>query len=74
MKKIFSTENHVFHSLVGPSEKKKLQLTYKWLQIGTLSPKFDKFYFFVNTPHHFSMICKKILKFLSLFKVWNLNS
>ena len=46
MKKLISTKNRVFISLVGPSETGKSQLIYNWLKIGTFQPKFDKIYFF----------------------------
>ena len=46
MKKLISTKNRVFISLVGPSETGKPQLIYKWLKIGKFQPKFDKFKFF----------------------------
>ena len=46
MKKVISTKNRVFISLVGPSETGKSQFIYNWLKIGTFQPKFDKIYFF----------------------------
>ena len=46
MKKLISTKNRVFNSLVGPSENRKLPLIYNWLKLGTFQPKFDKIYFF----------------------------
>ena len=46
MNKLISTKNRVFISLVGPSETRKLQLTYNWLKIGTFQPNFVKIYFF----------------------------
>ena len=42
MSNLISTNIRVFKSLVGPFEKGKSQLFYKWLQIGTFEPKFDK--------------------------------
>ena len=45
MNKSISTKNRVFISLVGPSETEKSQLTYNWLKVGTIQPKFDKKYF-----------------------------
>ena len=48
MKKLISTKNLVFFSLVGPSETEKSQLIYNWLKIGTFQPKFDKIYFFYH--------------------------
>ena len=49
MNKLISTKI-VFISLVGPSETGKSQLIYNWLKIGIFQPKFDKIYFFINTP------------------------
>ena len=46
MNKLISTKNRVFISLVGASETVKSQLIYKWLNVGTFQPKFDKIYFF----------------------------
>ena len=46
MKKLISTKNRVFISLVGPSETGKWQFIYNWHKIGTFQPKFDKIYFF----------------------------
>ena len=46
MNKLIFSKNRVFISLVGPSETGKLQLIYKWLNIGTFQTKFDKIYFF----------------------------
>ena len=47
MKKLISTKNRVFISLVGPSETaEKTQLLYNRLKIGTFQPKFDRIYFF----------------------------
>ena len=46
MKKVISTKNRVFISLVGPSETGKSQLLDNWLKIGTFQPTFDKIYFF----------------------------
>ena len=46
MKKLISTKNRVFISLVGPFETGKSQLIYNWLKIGTFQPKFDQIYFF----------------------------
>ena len=46
MKKLISTKNRVFISLVGPSETGKSQLIYNWLQIGRFQSKFEKIYFF----------------------------
>ena len=46
LKKLISTKNPVFISLVGPSETGKSQFIYNWLKIGTIQPKFDKIYFF----------------------------
>ena len=46
MKKLISTKNRVFISLVGPSEPRKSQLIYNWLTAGKFQPKFDKICFF----------------------------
>ena len=46
MKKVVSTKNRFFVSLVRPSETGKSQLIYNWLKIGTFLLKFDNFYFF----------------------------
>ena len=46
MKKLISTKNRVFISLVGPSETGKTQLFYNWLKNETFQPKSDKIYFF----------------------------
>ena len=59
MNKLISTKNRVFISLVGSFEKRKSQLIYNWLKIGTFQPKFEKKYF-INTPSHITMLCKKI--------------
>ena len=45
MKKLISTKNRVFLSLVGPFETGNSQLIYVWLKNGTFQPKFDKNYF-----------------------------
>ena len=60
MNKLISTKNRVFISLVGPSETGKSQLIYNRLKIGTIQPKFDKIYFFINILNLFTMLCKKI--------------
>ena len=46
MKKLISTKNRVFISLVGPGESRKSQLIYQWLKKDTFQPKFDKILFF----------------------------
>ena len=46
MKKLISTKNRVFISLVGPSETRKSQPIYNWLKVGLFQSKFDKIYFF----------------------------
>ena len=51
MNNLISTKNRVFFSLVGPSETGKSQLIYKWLKIGTIQLKFDKFYLFYQHSH-----------------------
>ena len=47
MKKIISTKERIFISLVGPSGSGKSHLVFDWLKIGTFQPAFDrKFYFY----------------------------
>ena len=67
MKKLISTKNRVFTSLVGPAETGKLQFIYNWLKVGTFQPKFDKNYFFINIPNLFTMLCKSKMKVSSFF-------
>ena len=66
MNKLFSTENRVFISMVGPSETGKQKLIYIWLKIGTFQPKFEKICFFINVPNLFTMLCQKKLRISSL--------
>ena len=70
MIKSISIKNGVFISLVGPPETGKLQFIYTYLTIGTFQLEFVKF-FFINTPSHFRMLCKKTLKMSSFF--WCVN-
>ena len=51
MKKLISTENGIFISLVGPSDSGKTYLIDEWLKVATFQPKFDKIYFFYQHPH-----------------------
>ena len=44
--KLVSTKNLFLILLVGPSERRKSQLFYNWLEIGHFQQKFDKNYFF----------------------------
>ena len=44
MNKIFSTENRVLVSLVGPSKTRKFKRIYNWLKIETFQPKFETFF------------------------------
>ena len=46
MNKIFSTNERIFISLVGPSGSGKSRIIFDWLQIGTFQPEFDKIYYF----------------------------
>ena len=69
MKKVISTENRVFMSLVGPSETGKYNLFTIGSRKEPFNQKLTKFPFFINTLGHFLMLCKKGLKILSLFKV-----
>ena len=69
MKQFFSTKNRVILSLARPTETGQSQLFYSCLKIETFQPHFVKFIFFIDTPSHFMMLCKKKLKVLSLFKV-----
>ena len=48
--KLISTITRFFISLVGSSETVNTQLVYNWLKIETFQQKFDKNYFFINTP------------------------
>ena len=70
MNNLISTTNRVLISLVGPSKTWKSQLIYNWLESGTFQPKIDNF--FVKTPSHFMMLCKKRLKTgdFSRCKLW----
>ena len=69
MKKLISTKNPVFISLVGPSETRKSQFFHSWLKNGTSQPKFDNVYFFINALRHSMMLRKNRLKISSLLKV-----
>ena len=46
MNKLVSTKNHIFISLVEPSDSGKTYLIHKWLKVATFQPNFDKIYFF----------------------------
>ena len=46
MNKIIFTKERDLISLVGPSGSGKLHHVYEWLKIGTIQPKFDKFFYF----------------------------
>ena len=46
MNRLISTKNRVFISLVSPSETRKSEFNYNWLENGTFQQKFDKIYFF----------------------------
>ena len=61
MRKVFSTKNRVFISLVDPSEAGKLQLVYNWLKIGTFRKNFDKIYFsYQNSQPLYNVMQKEI--------------
>ena len=49
----------MFTSLGGPFKSGKLQFTYNWLKIGTVSPKFDKFYLLFK---HYSQLLFDVLQ------------
>ena len=59
LQKIASCRSVYITSLVGSSETGKSELINDWLKIGTFQPEFDKFYFFINTPTHFTLLCKR---------------
>ena len=44
MKKIISTKERFFISLVEPSGSGKSHLIFEWLKIDTFQPKFDKIF------------------------------
>ena len=73
MNKLISTKNHIFISLVGPSDSGKTYLIHEWLKVGTFQPKFDKTYFFYQHPQALYDVMKKKLIFLNFFKVYALN-
>ena len=50
MKKLISTKNRFFISLVGSSDSGKTYLIHEWLKVGTFQPKFDKTYFLHQHP------------------------
>ena len=60
MKKLISSKNRVFLSLVGPSETENPQRFQNWLKIGNFQPELDKKHFFNNTRSHFTTLCKKV--------------
>ena len=63
MKKIISTKERIFISLVGPSGSGKPHLIFDWLKIGTFQPAFNKF-FLINIINFFIVKCKKNLNFI----------
>ena len=62
MNRLISPKNRVFISLIGPSETGKLQLTYNWMKIGTIQPKFVKTYFFYQHSQHLYYVMEKEIK------------
>ena len=50
MRKLISTKNRIFISLVGPTNSGKAYMIHEWLKVGTFKPKFDKIYFFYQRP------------------------
>ena len=68
MKKLISTKNRVFISLVCPSETGKSQLIYNWLKIGTFQPKFDKFFFFYQHCHPLYNVMQKEIENLEFLQ------
>ena len=57
--KLTSPKNRVFLSLVGPSERGKSQLIYKWLTNGAFQPKLDTIYFFLHHSHPLNDVMHK---------------
>ena len=47
---LISLKNHIFISLVGPSDSGEMYLIHEWLKVGTFQAKFDKIYFFYQHP------------------------
>ena len=74
MNKLISTKNRVFISLVGPSETGKSQLIYRWLKIGTLQPKFDKFSFFYQHSQPLYDVMQKEIENLEFVRGVNFES
>ena len=66
MNKFNSTKNRVFISLLCLSGTGKWHLIYNWLKIGTFLSKFEKIYFFSNTPNIFTMLSKMKLEISSM--------
>ena len=50
LKKLISTKNRIFKSLVGPSDSGKTYLIHEWLKVGTFQPKIDKINFLYQHP------------------------
>ena len=66
-----TSKNRVLISLVGPCKTGKSQLIYNWLKIGTLQPKFDKFYFFYQHSQPLYDVMKKEIKSLEFLQCVN---
>ena len=63
MNMLISAKNRVFLSLVGPSERGKLQPIHNWLKYGTFQHKFDKMYLlYQNSQPLYNVIQKRIEK------------
>ena len=63
MNKLISTKNHVFISLVGPSNSGKTYLIQEWLKVTTFQPKFDKvLFFYQHLQPLYDVMQKKIAK------------
>ena len=73
MKKLISTTNRIFISLVGPSDSGKTYLYMSGWKLEHFNLSLTKFTFSINILNHSMMSCKKKLIILSLFKVFTLN-
>ena len=59
VKKLISTKNRIFVSLVRPSDSVKTYLIHEWLKVGTFQPKFNKYYFLYQHPQSLYDVMQK---------------
>ena len=67
---LIASKNRVFISFVGPSETRKLQLIYNWLENGTFQPKLNKIIPYQSSQPLYTVMQREIesVKFIQSVK------